>query len=302
MKCGVIDLGSNTVQLTLYHYEGNTFRPLLNRWETVGLAGYVEDGALSQDGIRAACRVLGEFQSLLRDLEVPSLHAFATASVRNVFNSTQVVDAIHAETGIILELLSGQDEALFSFRGAMLGAPSPDGLMADIGGGSTELVAYLQGAPVSELSLPVGAVVLFSRFVEGVLPTPAEQELIAAYAAPLLSGAELTPCRSLLGVGGTARAVVRLCNTLSGAGPENRTVSSHEVESLYTALSKGDKTALRLLLKAVPDRVHTVLPGLLLFRGILERCGAETLTMSPTGVREGYLLCRVMSTEKAPPN
>jgi exopolyphosphatase/guanosine-5'-triphosphate,3'-diphosphate pyrophosphatase len=298
MKCGIVDMGSNTVQLTLYHYEGSSFRPLFNRWETVGLASYVEGGVLNEDGIKAACRVLSEFQTLLQDLEVPRLYVFATASLRNISNAHLVTAAIHAKTGIAVELLSGQDEAAYSFKGAMLGAPSPDGLMADIGGGSTELVAYAQNAPRSEISLPVGGVTLFSRFVDGVLPTPAEQNAMTAYIAPLLDAALLSPCQSILGVGGTARAVVRLCSALSGAEFERHTVSAREIASFYNLLARGDKDSLRLLLRTAPDRVHTVFPGLILLQGILMRCGAETLTMSTTGVREGYLLSCVMRAER----
>ncbi len=295
MKCGIIDLGSNTVQLTLYDYAPDgSFRPLLNQWETVGLAGYIENGVMSTQGIQAACRSLGGFKALLDALEVPSLHAFATASLRNSSNAPQVVDAIWSSVGVHVELLSGEEEAGFSFRGAMLGAHSPNGLMTDVGGGSTELVPYTGGSPLSAVSLPLGVTALFSRFVDGVLPTLSELRAMEDHIASLLDGASLAPHATLLAVGGSGRAAVKLCNTLSGADTENRTVSIREVNLLYTTLSKGDKAALRLLLKTVPDRVHTALPGLLILRGILQRCGAETLMMSPTGIREGYLLNRII--------
>lgn len=294
MKCGVVDIGSNTVQLTVYHYEGDGFRPLLNRWETVGLAGYAENGALTEEGVRTACRVLKDFQTLLEDLEVPELHAFATASLRGISNTEQVVEDIRARTGIGVEILSGETEAEYSFRGATWGVPSPAGLMTDIGGGSTELVGYENGAITSTVSLPMGVVSLFNKYVSGVLPTQAEQGSIRAHAAALLDGQALTRCETLLGVGGSVRAVVRLCNTLSGAEPENRVVPLCEVDSLYDRLAKGDKGALKLILRAVPDRVHTVTPGLILVREIFSRCGAGSLAMSATGVREGYLLSQVM--------
>lgn len=295
MKCGVVDIGSNTVQLTVYHYEGDVFRPLLNRWETVGLAGYVEKGALTEDGVRSACRVLKDFKTLLEDLEVPELHAFATASLRGISNSEQVLKAIQSRTGVGVELLSGETEAKYSFRGATWGVPSPAGLMTDIGGGSTELVGYENGGITSSVSLPMGVVSLFNKYVSGVLPTQTEQGSIRAHAAALLDGQALTRCETLLGVGGSVRAVVRLCNTLSGAEPENKVVPLYQVDSLYDKLAKGDKDALRLILRAVPDRVHTVMPGLILAREILVRCGAGSLAMSATGVREGYLLSRVMN-------
>lgn len=297
MKCGIVDVGSNTIQITVYRWEGTEFRALFNQWETVGLAGYAADGVLSSKGMDAACRTLSRFRDLLENLEIRELHAFATASLRGIRNSAEALAYIKSKTGVSLELLSGEEEARYSFRGAMPDSPSPSGLMADIGGGSTELVRYENGAPVSAVSLPFGAVSLFSQDCAGLFPTAGERAGMAARLSPFLERAAGTPCPKLLGVGGTVRAVVGLCNALSGVSPDNRTVSICEVNSLYSYLSEGGKDALRLILRAAPDRVHTVLPGLVILTELMGRCGAESLTMSAGGVREGFLLYRVMGCQ-----
>lgn len=295
MKCGIVDVGSNTVQLSVYQYEGADFRTLFNQWETVGLAGYVRDGVLSTGGMEAACRTLARFRTLLDNLEIRDMHVFATASLRNISNSAQALTFIRERTGITVELLSGEEEAECSFRGAMLESSAPAGLMVDIGGGSTELVAYKNSVPVSDVSLPFGVVSLFTRYSEGLFPNVAEQGEMSAQVAALLAGAENNSQPHLLGVGGTIRAVVGLCNALSGAGADNLTVTARQVQELYTVLSAADKAALRLILKVAPDRVHTVLPGLVIIREIINRYGVQDLTMSTTGVREGYLMRRVMA-------
>ncbi len=294
MKCGVVDIGSNTIQLSVYDWEEKTFRSLFQQWETVGLANYVEGGILSNSGIAAACRTLAHFCSLLHNLEIEDIHVFATASLRNISNSAQALAAIQERTGLAVVLLSGQEEAKLSFRGALLGGAPALGLLTDIGGGSSELVAYCNGTISSEASLPVGVVSLFTRFVDELLPSPAELESMRKHVASMLT--EVVPARAktLVAVGGTARAVVRLCNALCEADLENRTVSAHNVYSLYTMLAKGDKAALRLILRNAPDRVHTLLPGLVLLTAILDHCGAEQLILSTCGVREGYLAERVM--------
>ena len=295
MKCGIVDVGSNTVQLSVYQYEGTDFRTLFNQWETVGLAGYVRDGMLSTNGMEAACRTLARFRTLLDNLEIRDMHVFATASLRNISNSSQALTFIMERTGITVELLSGEEEAEYSFRGAMLESSSPAGLMVDIGGGSTELVAFENSAPVSDVSLPFGVVSLFTKYSEGLFPTADEQAEMSAQAAALLGEAKETPQPCLLGVGGTIRAVVGLCNALTGAGADNLIVTAGQVQELYTVLSAADKAALRLILKVAPDRVHTVLPGLVIIREIINRYGVQKLTMSATGVREGYLVSRVMA-------
>lgn len=294
MKCGIVDIGSNTIQLAVYQWEGATFQPLFNQWETVGLAGYVEGGALSPDGIASACRTLERFAALLDNLEIGDMRVFATASLRNITNSAQALSAIQNRLGLDVALLSGETEARLSFRGAMWSGGASSGLLTDIGGGSTELVSYIGGAMTSEVSLPVGVVSLFSKFVDRLFPNPAELSAMEAHMARLLGETHISAAQNVIGVGGTVRAVLGLCNTLSGADLENRMVSSREVDFLYSALVTGDKDALRLLLRGAPDRLHTVLPGLVILRAIQAASGWETLTMSTTGVREGYLLERVM--------
>lgn len=290
--CGIVDIGSNTIQLSVYRYGEISFQLLFNRWETVGLMGYVEDGALSHGGVAAACRVLEQFKALLDERNVPSLHVFATASLRNISNTQSVLAAIRAQTGITVALLSGEEEADCSFRGATLGGASR-GLVVDIGGGSTELVDYENAAIRSARSLPLGALALYRRFVAGPLPTAEEQGHIRAHILDELGPMDMRH-RDVIGVGGTIRAVVKLCNLLSNTDTDNHTISFRQVQSLYTSLSTGDRQSCDLLRTAVPERAHTLMPGLMILCAVLDAVGAEGLTVSENGVREGYLLRNIM--------
>ena len=296
MKCGVVDIGSNTIRLSIYHCEGRSFKLLLNKKEMAGLAGYVKGGVLSSDGIQVACRVLEGFQALLANFGITELRVFATASLRNIANTEEALEAIRQATGIRAEVLSGAEEARLSFLGASLGGGAPTGLMADVGGGSTELVSYEDGHVTSSCSLPVGSLSLFSRYVDGLFPTTEERRRIrAAVEAELDKAAPLgVRHRHLVGVGGTFRAARKLCNDLNGVDPENPVIPAGEIRGLYRKLKKGDKTTLRQILKSTPDRVHTILPGLVVLHCILKRYQVETVSVSACGVREGYLFDRVL--------
>ena len=100
MMCGIVDLGSNTIRLSIYQYEGEHFRLLLNKKTMAGLAGYVQDGALSDGGILVACRVLSSYRALLSNFSVSEMHVFATASLRNISNTGEAVEAIRDVTGV----------------------------------------------------------------------------------------------------------------------------------------------------------------------------------------------------------
>ena len=297
MKCGIVDLGSNTIRLSIYHWEGRQFKLLMNKKEMAGLAGYIKDGVLSDRGILVACQVLSGFKALLENFDIRDIHVFATASLRNIVNTEDALDTIRAVTGVTVEVVSGSDEATLSFLGATVGGGAPDtGLLADIGGGPTELVAYEKGSITSGCSLPMGSLSLFTRYVTGLFPTREERHAIRDQVEAELERAKTqgVRCAHLTGVGGTIRAAAKLCNGLSGADQNNRTIPAEEIRALYKDLKKGDQATLRQILRIVPDRVHTILPGLAILCAVLKSYEVETVLVSPCGVREGYLLQRVM--------
>lgn len=301
MKCGIVDVGSNTIRLSIYHWEGRRFKLLMNKKEMAGLAGYIQNGVLSDSGILVACRVLAGFKALLENFDIREMYVFGTASLRNIVNTEEALDTIEAVTGIRVEVLSGADEAAFSFLGATVGGGAPaSGLLADIGGGSTELVAYTNGSITSGCSLPMGSLSLFTGHVSGLFPTREERRAIRAQVEAELAQAKTRGIHSshLTGVGGTFRATAKLCNDLSGADPDNRIIPAAEVRGLYKRLKHGDQTALRQILRSVPDRVHTILPGLVILNAVVKQYGVERLCVSSCGVREGYLLRRVMEVDE----
>ena len=297
MKCGIVDVGSNTIRLSIYHWEGQKFKLLMNKKEMAGLAGYIKNGLLSDSGILVACRVLAGFKALLRNFDIADLYVFGTASLRNIVNTEEALETIEAVTGIKVEVLSGADEAAFSFLGATVGGGAPgSGMLADVGGGSTELVAYRDGAITSGCSLPMGSLSLFTKHVSGLFPTKEERKAIRSDVKEELERAKTAGlrCSHLTGVGGTFRAAAKLCNDLSGADPDNRIIPAGEIHALYKGLKKGDQDTLRQILRSVPDRVHTILPGLAILTAILDAYEVSTVSVSACGVREGYLLRRVM--------
>ena len=297
MKCGIVDVGSNTIRLSIYHWEGQKFKLLMNKKEMAGLAGYIKNGLLSDSGILVACRVLAGFKALLRNFDIADLYVFGTASLRNIVNTEEALETIEAVTGIKVEVLSGADEAAFSFLGATAGGGAPgSGMLADVGGGSTELVAYQDGAITSGCSLPMGSLSLFTKHVSGLFPTKEERKAIRSDVREELEKAKTAGlrCSHLTGVGGTFRAAAKLCNDLSGADPDNRIIPAGEIHALYKGLKKGDQDTLRQILRSVPDRVHTILPGLAILTAILDAYEVSTVSVSACGVREGYLLRRVM--------
>ena len=300
MIYGIADVGSNTVRLSIYKCEGNEIRLLMNRKVMAGLAGYVHHGALSPQGIEVACQTLQGYRSLMDNLELPDLRVFATASLRNISNTEDAVDAIMAATGLRVDVLSGREEAELSFRGAIQNAGLDTGLMVDLGGGSTELVSYQARTIQSACSLSVGSLSLFSRYVSKLHPSKEERRAIRRAVEEQLQQYIPHPisAQHICGIGGTVRAACKVANVMFRRPTDDRSLARAELQEMLRRLKKPGQEELRLLLKAVPERIHTLIPGLLALDTIAKIYGAQTITASACGVREGYLLDRVLGTQK----
>ena len=292
MKYALIDMGSNSIRLTVYDLKKDSFQVLFKEKIMAGLAGYVEHGRLTQDGIDCACQNLSEFQQTVDVLEIPHLDVFATASLRNISNTSQAVEQIYQKTGIMVEILTGEMEAACGFFGAACDISAKNGLFIDIGGASTEL-AMFTGLQLQEtISVPVGSLRLYRDCVKKILPGKESRQRIdkaicTAFEKDVLKG--IQPRAHMVCVGGTARACLRLCNKLFGLPENNRIFTNQQLYGLGERLCKCDKDASDLILRYAPERIHTLIPGLMILQYLVERFQVEDITVSHYGVREGYI-------------
>lgn len=296
MICGIVDLGSNTIRLSIYQCENGRGKLLTNRKVMAGLAGYVVDGELSQQGIQAACEVLEEYKSLMKNLGFQNMSVFATASLRNVSNTAEAAAQIQQSTGLAVDVISGTEEARLSFLGAVQGQGPDEGLLIDLGGGSTELVKYSKGEILSSCSLSLGSLSLFSRFVSQLHPSKEERKAIRAQVKEQLRrhDPDPAPIQHACGVGGTARAACKTANLLFDRPRDCRVLTAGELKKLLKLLRDPNRETLRLLLKTAPDRIHTLIPGLIVLDTVVRTYGLEDITVSSCGVREGYLQDRIL--------
>lgn len=299
MKQAVIDVGSNSIHLTVYEIHGKVFKTLFRSKMMVGLAGYVENGKLSREGMDAAIQALNEFRQVLRSLSIEKTAVFATASLRNIDNTTEAVKTLRKATGFSIEVLSGDEEAFLSYRGAMMDLKLRDGAFADIGGASTELISFEDGRVLSAESLRFGSLSLYRKCIGKVLPgskSAGQMARIIDTEMARLSVCAPDPRTPLVCVGGTARTVLKLARRQFGLEADCRCISAAQVETLLNLLLSQDKKAIRLLLRVAPDRVHTLIPGLFILNRVLHRYQSEKMIVSQYGIREGFLCRKIIQS------
>ena len=303
MKQAIIDIGSNSIRLTLYEIENSSFKILFREKIMAGLAGYVENGALSAEGVECACAGLLTFRSILQTLHIEHISVFATASLRNISNTQQALGIIRAATGYSVEVLSGESEALLGYAGAMQELHLRSGAFLDIGGASTEIVTFDEEKPVDLASFPIGSLSLYRRCVKRILPGQGSlkrlQQEIDKTIQP--GHAALAERPLLVGVGGTARAAFKLAQHYYKISSDCHTITAGQLNGLCSFLCSGKKEASDLILRLEAERIHTLVPGVLILQHIFQLFGAQQLIISKYGVREGYLCKKILQNNIVTP-
>ncbi len=305
---GIIDIGSNTIRLNIYKAENQQPTLLLSKKEATGLASYISHGRMTADGLSHAVQVLKSFKSLLDEFNIEGF-AFATAALRNIDNSTEALQELTRQTGLSIVLLPGEKEAELDFLGITNSVTLPSGLLVDIGGGSTELVIYQGKKILKTFSMPIGSLNMYNKHVQHLIPNRLErkaikQEVLAALSQDddFVRGTYKT-IPGICGVGGSLRAASRLNNELFDLPAENSEINAANIKKIIKLLENDEDDdliaidTLEILLKTVPDRVRTILPGMIILHTLIKYFSTKIIHISLTGVREGYLYEHVLKKQ-----
>ena len=295
----VIDIGSNTIRLSVYSIQDQEIKPMFSRKNVSALISYVdENGCMTERGIRKTVSVLTGFKKILENTKVEHVFVIATASFRNIQNQQQAVEAIKESTGYDVKVISGEEEAICGFIGSAHNVNVDSGLLVDIGGGSTEFVFFKDRKVCRAYSIPVGSLNLFANFVFGLIPTKEEYKRIKNFVKEQLEAIDPgeAPTSILCGVGGTSRATCKLVNDYFDIPLTNRNINPEQVKKLMKSFYHK-KSGIDRILRVVPERIHTIIPGMIILRTIAKHYHCEEIVISEYGVREGYLVKTVIGWE-----
>ncbi len=311
MKYAVIDVGSNSVRMTAYRYDANAKKltPFLDQREMIYLAAHVKEQSLNEIGIQKLALSLKKYKSLLSDLQIEHYYVIATASIRNVKNAMEIVAQIDAMTGMRMQILSGEEEAKLDFRGVMQEIPEQNGMIIDIGGGSTELIFFEDRELVKALSIPIGSLQLTANYVSGIIPTHKERKAIKRQIDAALNTVVWNHRKfpMIYGIGGTCRAALKLSREVYAGEPsldEYGVLALDAAEQLLDTVkeelhAQKEMPVLKQIYRTVPERMFSMLPGLMLLHRIAARVQAKELQVCMGSVREGYLYQNVLKLKES---
>jgi exopolyphosphatase/guanosine-5'-triphosphate,3'-diphosphate pyrophosphatase len=298
MTIATIDIGTNTVLLLIASMDvSGNITPLAYEQRVPRLGAGVDlHRSLRPDSMQRVVRVLREYQRIMAQYTLDTVKVFGTSAVRDAANEVEFRTLIRQHTGLELEILSGDEEARWTYRGAVSGVPYIDSAtVVDIGGGSTEITSGTRQQIVRRVSLDIGSVRLTERFFRH--DPPLESELDDATA---LVRRELENTRAfdaagstLVGVAGTATSLAVLAQgqrEFSLQAVTNFRLTSEIVEQLYAMLRHMPSSRIATLSAVMEGRSDVITSGTLILRELMSLHGFNEMIVSERGVRYGIAI------------
>jgi exopolyphosphatase / guanosine-5'-triphosphate,3'-diphosphate pyrophosphatase len=308
VRLGVLDVGSNTVHLLVVDaHRGAAPVPARSEKSVLRLAERItKSGELSKAGADELARTVANAKSSAKKLGCDELMAFATSAVREANNSAKVLQRVTDETGVELDVLSGEEEARYTFLAARrwYGWSAGRLLVLDIGGGSLEIASGVDEEPDFAASLPLGAGrVTRTRFTSD---PPSRDEVadtmdwLGDQLAPVGKKlAKLGEPDRVVATSKTFRSLARLTGAApSSAGPRARRVLTDAgLRQLIAFISRMSASDLAELEGVSASRAHQLVAGALVAQATMRALGRPELEICPWALREGVILRRLDQTD-----
>ncbi|QUH23731.1 phosphatase [Methanobacterium alkalithermotolerans] len=297
MLYGIVDIGSNTVRLNVYHCKKNDINLIFSKKENLGLVFFIKKGKLSAKGLEKLLTFLKKIKKDLHILKIHHYRFFSTAVLRNIENRAEVMDLIKKEVGLEIDLLSGEEEGELSFLGSISSLNNNQGILIDLGGGSVEIVLFKHKKIIKNCSIPIGSLKMYKEYVSGILPDKTESNLIKERTILELekTGINHQKAHFMCGVGGSIRTIEKILRDLHLQHKKDDLIDVKLLKKLHKQLSPDDKKSHDKILKIKPSRIHTLVPALIILETITSYFGCEVIQTSKNSVREGYLFKKILN-------
>jgi exopolyphosphatase / guanosine-5'-triphosphate,3'-diphosphate pyrophosphatase len=294
-----IDCGTNSIRLLIADVEDGTLADVVRQMRVVRLGQDVDrTGRLAPEALERTRIALVDYAALAREHGAERVRMVATSATRDAANRADFVTMVHGVLGAEPEVITGRDEAELSFAGATSVLGESDGplLVADIGGGSTELVLGGDGQLRSH-SMDVGCVRMTERHLHADPPTAAQVAAVVADVRGAVAAARvdvpLDPDVTFVGVAGTVTTITAIALGLDRYDADaihGSTITAEQVRDVTDRLlhmRRDERAALPVM---HPGRVDVISAGALVLRTLVDEIGVGTMIASEHDILDGIAL------------
>lgn len=291
----IVDIGSNSVRLVVYESQTRVAATLQNEKSICAIGrDMVTSGRLHAEGCTAALEALSRFRMIADGLNAIHHDAVATAAARDASNGAEFIRRAESAWGRPIRVLAGEDEARIAAEGVVAGIPDADGLVADLGGGSLDMVPVRGGQTGAAYTLPFGPLRLMDQ-------SKGDPDKARDIVDKGLKNIPSLSASALYAVGGAWRSFARV-------DMEEQNYPLHVLQHyiiprgralrlcrLLAGLSKDSVRKIKVVSKR---RVESLPYGAVVLERLLEAGGIKDLVISAYGLREGLLYGRLPAEER----
>lgn len=291
----VIDIGSNSIRIVIYN--GINVNPLkiLNEKVFCGLAkGMNKTKYLNKEGIEKAYAALERFTFLSQIHKVKSLFVFATSAVRDAIDGPSFIEEINKKYNINIDVLSPKKEAEYATYGIISSMFNPQGMVADLGGGSVEFISVENKSLKNIYSFPIGALRSSNckdknQLIEDTLSSFPVNKILKGY--------------NLYAVGGAFRNLAKMY--IKQQEYPLKIIHNYKIsaDDFYPFLDKISKLPKSVLQNNFPDiskkRIEVLPYAALMIKKIISKGEPENIIFSTHGVREGFIYSKLDEKQKS---
>jgi exopolyphosphatase/guanosine-5'-triphosphate,3'-diphosphate pyrophosphatase len=283
---GIIDIGSNSVRFVAYGGTERVPSVLFNEKLMAALGrGVARNGKLDDQAMELTLRALARFRQLAKEMGLKRLHTVATAAIRDASNGKAFLKQI-TEIGLKPRLISGDEEAELAGLGVVSAIPQANGVVADLGGGSLELIGAARGAVGEGVTLPLGVLRLGDKPDKGEMARTIRNGIKSSRLKDAGRG------RNLYLVGGSFRALALLDMNLMGHPlpiVHNHRILPERLSDIRAAIGSMSPDELKASTRISGPRIPTLPAVLSLLETMVNVLGPRKVYVSAFGLREGLL-------------
>ena len=298
MKMASIDIGTNSMRLLITDYEGN----FKDRKKYVNITrigrGVDENGYISEEAIDRNIKALKEFVDMAKEENCKDIFVMGTSALRDSKNREDFIERAKKETGINVDIITGDDEASLGFYGVAAGLKeSGQVLVLDIGGGSTEFIlGDTNDGIIFSKSEDIGSVRLTEKFVKNdpihdqeIIDMEKYIHMVTEKTIEILKTYHI---KTLVGIGGTATSISAMAQELEVYDMEKvhqSMVMIEEVENILDNL-KSKTLEERMMIKGLqPKRADVITAGTVILKRIMKDLSMKDILVSEYDNLEGLI-------------
>jgi exopolyphosphatase/guanosine-5'-triphosphate,3'-diphosphate pyrophosphatase len=313
-RLGVIDLGSNSFRMVVFHAGTGWWKRTDEIYEPVRIgAGLARSGRLGKEPMRRALSTLEVFAHFASASELgsDSLDGVATSAIRDAENAPEFLARARERSALPIRVLTREEEARYAYLAAVNSTTLGDGYVLDLGGGSLQLVRVASRSAEQSGSWPVGTVRMSERFLPGRGPAKRKQlQELREHLDAELSGvswlaANARPAGAsrLVGIGGTVRNLAAAAQRAAGLpsnGVQGMVIEREALKELIERLAQLPAAERAGVPGIKPARADLILAGALVIEGVMRTGGFDGLESTEAGLREGVFFERLLAGRGAP--